>query len=224
MPSNTGSGGKIKTAVITGAHPYDVVGLQTLFRSLPEVDAYLQHLEDFVTDTGGSRESYEAVVFYNAHIPTPGDEQYQFGGSSRDVLSGLGETDQGIFLLHHSILAYAEWELWQDICGGIQMTDGPVLQDQTVRIHNIVPDHPVTRGVADFEIVDETYAATDAGDGSEVLLTTDHPESMRTMGWTRHYKNARVFCYQSGHDAAAFTNHGFRTIVTRGIQWCARRI
>ena len=43
---------KIATAVITGHHEYDVVGLQTLFRSIPGVDAYPQNMEDFVTDTG----------------------------------------------------------------------------------------------------------------------------------------------------------------------------
>ena len=222
--TTTRSGAKIKTAVITGSHPYDVVGFQTLLRGLPEIDAYPQNLEDFVTDTGGSRESYEALVFYNAHIPTPGDELYPMGGNARDVLSTLGESDQGIFLLHHAILAYADWQLWQDMCGGVVLTDGPVYQDQTVRIRNVAPGHPITRGIADFEVVDETYGANDAGEGSEVLLKTDHPESMKTMAWTRRYKNARVFCYQSGHDAIAFDNPGFQAVVTRGIQWCAGRI
>ena len=35
--------GNIRTAVITGQHEYDVIGFQSLFRSIPEIDAY--HLE-----------------------------------------------------------------------------------------------------------------------------------------------------------------------------------
>ena len=224
MSASNAPGAGIKTAVITGAHPYDVVGLQVLFRGIPEVDAFPQNLEDFVTDTAGSRESYEVLLFYNAHVPTPGDEQYPMGGSARDVLSVLGESGQGIFLLHHAILAYPDWQLWKDLNGGVRIDDGPVYQDQMVRIHNVAPDHPITRGMADFDVVDETYGANDAGEGSEVLLVTDHPESMKTMAWTRRHRNARVFCYQSGHDHAAFASSGFRQAVTRGIQWCAGRI
>ena len=219
-----GASERIKTAVITGHHPYDVVGLQELFRSIREVDAYPQNLEDFVTDTGGSRDEYEVLLFYNYHVPTPGEEQYPLGGSVKEVLSGLGEAEQGIFLLHHAILAYPDWQIWQKICGGVSSTDGPVLQDQVVRLHNVAPDHPITRGIADFEVVDETYSDSVASIGNEVLLTTDHPQSMKTMAWTRQYGRARVFCYQSGHDDVAYTNPGFRSVVTREIQWCARRI
>ena len=213
----------IRTAVITGHHPYDVVALQDLFRGLSDIDAYPQNLEDFVTDTGGSRESYGAVVFYNFHVPTPGPEEYPLGGGrARDVLELLGDIEQGIVLLHHAILAYPNWELWQEICGGIQIAPSlPVLQNQTVRVENVAPEHPITAGLSSWEIVDETYAASGPGEGSETLLTTDHPQSMTTLAWTRRYKKSRVFCYQSGHDDVAFNNEGFRTVLSRGIQWAA---
>ena len=228
MTTSSRSSEKIKVAVITGHHPYEVVALQAFFRSLPEIDAYPQNLEDFVTDEGGSRSEYEAVVFYNYHLPTPGNEQFPLGGNVREVLEQLGETDQGIFVLHHAILAYPDWPLWQQIVGSIYPNgmdpSREVLQDQRVSIQNVASDHPITEGLRAFEIVDETYPASEPGDGSEVLLTTNHPESMKTMAWTRTYKNARVFCYQSGHDNVAFNNTSFQTVVTRGIQWCARKI
>ena len=225
MTTLSRSSEKIKVALITGHHPYDVVGLQALFRSLPGIDAYPQNLEDFVTDTGGSRGEYEALVFYNYHVPTPGDEQFPLGGNVRDVLGELGDTDQGIFVLHHAILAYPDWPLWQQIVGYIRMDDSrPVFQDQRVSVQNVAPDHPITEGLQAFEIVDETYPAIGPGDGSEVLLITDHPGSMRTLAWTRTYRNANVFCYQSGHDNLAFDNPSFQAVVSRGIQWCARRI
>ena len=40
--------GKIKTAVITGEHPYDVVGFQSMLRTIPEIAAYPQNMWDFV--------------------------------------------------------------------------------------------------------------------------------------------------------------------------------
>jgi len=42
-----------------------------------------------------------------------------------------------------------------------------------------------------WEMIDETYTMADAGEGSEILLTTDHAKSMKTLGWMRQYKNAR---------------------------------
>ena len=49
-------------------------------------------------------------------------------------------------------------------------------------------------------------------------------ESMKTLAWTRQYKNARVFCCQSGHDNQVFADSNFRTVIARGIQWLAGRI
>jgi type 1 glutamine amidotransferase len=84
--------------------------------------------------------------------------------------------------------------------------------------------HPITRGLDSWTINDETYTMADAGEGNEILLTTDHPKSMKTLAWTRACKKARVFCFQCGHDNAAWSNATFREVMKRGIQWCARRI
>ncbi len=49
-------------------------------------------------------------------------------------------------------------------------------------------------------------------------------ESMKVLAWARQYKNARVFCCQSGHDNQVFADPNFRTVIARGIQWLAGRI
>ena len=59
---------------------------------------------------------------------------------------------------------------------------------------------------------------------SHILLTTDDPQSMKSIAWTRCYKKARVFCFQSGHDQRAYANPSFRLVIGRGIQWVAGRI
>jgi type 1 glutamine amidotransferase len=47
---------------------------------------------------------------------------------------------------------------------------------------------------------------------------------MSAIAWTRDFKGSRVFCLQSGHDNETYVDPNFRTVLTRGIQWCARRI
>jgi len=59
---------------------------------------------------------------------------------------------------------------------------------------------------------------------SEILLTTDHPKSMKVLAWVRRYQKSRVFCFQSGHDPQAWRNQNFVTVLQRGIQWCAKGI
>ena len=73
-------------------------------------------------------------------------------------------------------------------------------------------------------MVDETYAMNDAGQGSDILLTTDHPKSMHTIAWTRQFKQARVFCLASGHDNRTYLDPSFRAVVARAIRWLAGRI
>jgi len=212
---------KIKVAVVTGRHPYDVPSFQAVFRSMPEIDFYPQHMEDFVFDE--ARKQYGVVVFYNSHTATPGNGQNWGDREMYASIKELGETEQGIFILHHAIVAWPKWQLWSNIVGIQDRSGVDGYTDQTIHIEVSNKEHHITRGLTPFGIVDETYAMNDAGEGSDVLLTTDHPKSMKTIAWTRQYKNARVFCYQSGHDNQAYTNPNFRKVVARGIHWLAGR-
>jgi type 1 glutamine amidotransferase len=84
--------------------------------------------------------------------------------------------------------------------------------------------HPITHNLKSWDMVDETYVMKDAGKDSKIFLTTSHPNSLKTIAWSRHYKKARVFCYQSGHDISTFTDPNFRKVVAQGIRWLAGRI
>ena len=203
----------ITAAVITGEHLFDVPGFHAAFRSMSDVDYYPQDLENFVADRGGVRDEYDVLVFYNFHRPAP-DE------TTAAALEALGETSQGIVVLHHGILAFPEWPRWSQICGIDDRTFGYHM-DQRVPVHVADPTHPITAGLADWELPDETYTMCSADEGSRILLTTDHALSMRTLAWTRRFGKARVFCYQSGHDNATFADPGFRTVLHRGIRWAA---
>ena len=43
---------RIKLAAITGHHSFDAPGFQQLWRSIPDVDAYPQSLDDWAADAG----------------------------------------------------------------------------------------------------------------------------------------------------------------------------
>jgi type 1 glutamine amidotransferase len=84
--------------------------------------------------------------------------------------------------------------------------------------------HPITEDLEEFTIIDETYAMAEPDEDNEVLITTDHPHSLRSIAWTRTYRGGRVFCYQSGHDNSTWSDTTFQTVLHRGILWAARRL
>ncbi len=219
-----GGPGGVTCAVITGGHAFDVPHFHQLFRSLDGIDAYVQTLEDWVADCAGVRETYDVVLFYNMHRETPAEDEKHWGKRCRDALESLGRTGQGVLVLHHGILAWPEWDVWAEMVGIPERRFETYHHGQTVPVHVEDAGHPVTEGLADWTMVDETYEMADAGEGCHVLLTTDHPKSARTLAWTRSHGKARVFCLESGHDNETWVDPNFRRVLQRGVQWCAGRL
>lgn len=206
----------IMTAVVTGSHNFDVPEFVRLFRALPDVDPYPQDLENLLADAGRVFDQYGAFVFYN--MPrTPPDAKLH------EAMQRFGERAQGIVVLHHGLLAFADWPGWVDVCGVRRGDVFSYHHGQAVPVEIADLEHPITRGLEPFDIIDETYVLADAAPGSRVLLTTAHPRSIHTLAWTRQYKQARVFCLALGHDALAWQNPSFRTVLERGIAWAAGR-
>lgn len=215
---------EIKLAVITGGHSYDVVNFHKLFRSMKGLDVYMQNIDDFASSPKEVRQSYDVTLFYIMMMDGPKNEELPwYAGKPLDALSQLGETRQGILILHHAILAYPQWQQWNDMVGIADRKFGYHI-GETVNSHVADKSHPITKGMDDWTMVDETYTMTDAGPDSQVLITYEHPESMKTIAWTRQYMNSRVFCYEAGHDNSTWPDRSFREVLGRGIQWCAGRI
>jgi len=217
------SSDKITTAVVTGRHPFDVPAFYAMMRSLKGVDFYVQHMEDFASDAGQVRTDYDVVLFYNFHIETPTDEGPWYEKATRQALDQLGQTKQGIFILHHAVLAFPQWEFWADLVG-IRDREFTFHIGEKVRVEIADPEHPIGQGLEPWEMVDETYLMKSAGEDSRAVLSVDHPKSMKVVGWTRTFGQSRVFCLQLGHDGTAFSNESFRKVIERGIQWCAGKI
>lgn len=212
----------LKTAVITGGHAFDVVNFHKLFRRMEGIDAYVQHLDDFAVAPQEVRDSYDVVVFYIMMTKGPIDEGLPwYWGKPKTALENLGKTEQGIVVLHHAILAYPEWPLWDELVG-IQNRKFGFYMDQDLSFKVTPSSHVITEGITDFDMIDESYTMNDASSkDSTILLTVDHPKSMKTIAWTRLYQKSRVFCYESGHDNSAYSNSNFAAILSRGIRWTA---
>lgn len=208
-------------AVVTGGHTFDVRAFQHVFEAMENVDFYVQSMDDF-TSAPDAAAQYDVVLFYNMHGFKPGQELPWYQRNIFSTLENLGTTKQGIVVLHHALLAFKEWPLWSELVGIEARTFGYHHGDPVTA--HVAAQHPITEGLESWTMPDETYTMADAGAGNEILLTTDHAQSMKTLGWTRQFRQSRVFCYQPGHDARAFNDANFRRVVERGVKWTANRL
>jgi type 1 glutamine amidotransferase len=98
---------------------------------------------------------------------------------------------------------------------------------------NMLPEasgHPITEGIADFDLVTEQYwVLTD--DYIDVLATTTqqvrpwdpwHREVTSPAIWTRQWGDGKIFVTTPGHSIDVLQNDSVRTIIERGMLWASR--
>ena len=107
----------IRAALITGRHSFDVMGLYDALRTLDGILVYPQHLEHFGSTPPEARRRYDVLVFYNFHQQTPAPNEPWYESGTMAAFEELGNGRQGIFVLHHGLVAFPEWPLWSEICG-----------------------------------------------------------------------------------------------------------
>lgn len=215
---------QLKVAAVTGGHPFDVPAFRDMFNRMTDFDVYHQDLDNWASSKrDGTYEKYDVFVFYNMHTWGILSVRKDMDQRITDALNELGTSKQGILVLHHALLAFPDMQVWSDICNAQNRKLRGFKRPETIRTLVADRQHPITNGLDDWETTDEIFLIDTPTRGSSVLLTTDHPESMPILGWAHDYKNARVFCYQAGHDRGAFTNPSYQKVLRRGIAWLAGR-
>jgi len=100
----------------------------------------------------------------------------------------------------------------------------------TVNIAAAAADHPITRGIDDFDLVTEQYWVLH-DDYIDVLATTTHPVHpgdpwsrpvTSPAVWTRQWGSGRVFVSTPGHRVEVLEHPSVRIIIERGLLWAAR--
>jgi uncharacterized protein len=210
----------VKAGVIEGFHPFDVIRWHQLMRSLAGIDYYQQVIDNWAVNFDVQNQEFDVLLFYNMNMKISGSP---FRDQIGAALEKLGESDQGLFFLHHALLAYPDSPEWGAAAGIEDRSfDFHIGQQLQVEVQN--GSHPITEGLDAWEMTDETYTMANPGNDADVLFTTEHEKSMKVLGWAHQYRNARVFCFQPGHDNLAWSHPSFRRVVQRGLLWCAKRI
>ena len=214
----------IRILVITGGHDYKVEEFNQMLASLSDNIIYQiaelpSAYEMFLPE---NRSKYDVLVFYHMW-QTITEEQ-------ATVLADCIRQGKPLVVLHHSICAFDDWPEYINIIGGkyfhkpttVKGKEYPAcsyVHDLHFKVRIVNPENPVTKGLTDFEIFDETYKGFYVEEGTTPLLTTDEPTSTPVIGWSKMYGKSRVVTLQSGHDAPTFENPDYRKLLRQAIEW-----
>jgi type 1 glutamine amidotransferase len=142
-----------------------------------------------------------------------------------DNLVNFVKQGKGLVVFHFACGAFEDWPQFVDLAGKVwdrktgHDRRGPFL------VHIAEPEHPITRGMADFQTDDELYTCLVGERQVEVLATArskvtgkDHP-----MAFVLNYGKGRVFHTPLGHDLKAIETPGVAEWLRRGCRWAAGR-
>lgn len=218
---------KTRVLVVTGGHDFEKEPFFKLFKDNPDITfKAVEHPNAHALWTAEAAKLWDVLVLYDMYQPI--SEQ-----AKKDLVDRLQE-GKGLVVLHHAIANYQAWPEYAKIIGaryylekttidGVEKARSLWQHDVKFKIQIADKQHPVTRGLSDFDIHDETYKLFDVFDEVQPLITTDEPLSNKVIGWAKTYKNARVIYLQLGHDHFAYENPNYVRLLRQTIQWVSEK-
>ena len=207
---------KIKVLVVAGGHGYPVPAFRQVFEAYTDMEC------TFVDEQSGgeafediSNWGYDSIVLYN-YMKKPTEKQ-------QENFLQLLDKGVGLVILHHAIYGYRPWPEFQKIVGVTSWLSG-AKDNVDFKVHVEDLKHPITRGLSDFAITDETYLGHGLDPKVHVILTTDEPTNSKGIAWVHTYRKSPVCYFQLGHDTKAYGHESFGTILGRAIRWTAGRL
>jgi uncharacterized protein len=159
----------------------------------------------------------EIVLHFKNYDPIAQEEKVQAN------LTKFVREGKGLVVIHFASGAFENWPEFRNLVGRTQGKRHDKRGPFTVKIVN--REHPVTKGMDDFQTDDELFIELSGDRPIEVLATAksnitgnDHP-----MAFVFQYGKGKVFHTPLGHDAKAIGMPGAAELVRRGAAWVAGR-
>jgi len=223
-PEEKKSAAPIRILVVTGvdhpAHPWKQTA--PAIRALLEQDKRFEVriIEDHEFLASPAVFDYDVVfLHFKDYKPIARAEQIH------ENLVKFVKQGKGLVVFHFACGALEDWPEFANLAGRVwdRKTGHDPRGPFTVKI--VQSDHPITRGMKDFQADDELYTCL-VGDRPVELLATarskvtgkDHP-----MAFAFSYGKGRVFNTPLGHDVKAIQMPGVAELIHRGCVWAAGR-
>jgi type 1 glutamine amidotransferase len=166
---------------------------------------------------------YDLILlhFQNWQQPGPGER-------ARENLRQFVEGGKGVALVHFACGAWVgEWPEFAKIAGRVWAGEGSGVRNHdpfgVFRVELAKPDHPIVRGMKDFETEDELYTCLVGDHPIEILAQAKSKVDGKyyPMAFVSPYGKGRTFHCPLGHDAKALRVPEVQELFRRGCAWAA---
>jgi len=214
----------IRTLIITGCD----VGSHPWRETTPAIRKILEDTMKFevfvcedpaILESKQALDNYSLIVlnYFNYRVPTISDR-------AKDNLAAFVKGGKGFVNLHLASASFSEWDEFHKMVGRwwVMGKSGHGPRGKfTVNIRD--KNHPITKGMSDFETDDELYAKL-LGEGPIHVLVSaysDWSKKVEPLAFTLSYGKARVYHHCFGHDVKAVENPSVVKLLARGAEWAA---
>lgn len=213
----------INIMLVTGGHAYDTIQFFRMFDSLEGI-TYTHFAQPKANKAiaSGEAERFDVLVFY--------DMWQNISEAEKSAYLKLTKEGKPFLFLHHSLVSYQHWPMFEKILGGRYVEKGPrvPVNEQSTYEDNVwvyirtAQNNSITRGLGELRFFDEVYGNYRISDGVIPLLKTTYPKSMPLIGWVNVFNSSKIVYIQPGHDSRTFETEDYRNLLKRAIRYLAQ--
>jgi len=130
---------------------------------------------------------------------------------------------RSILAVHTAMICFDDWPRWGELLGARwnwERSSHPPLDDTPINVSVATDRHEITRGLSDFQIIDEVYGFLDLALDVDPLATSAHGGADHPLLWARELDtDSRVVVDLLGHDHRSMDHLVHREILRRSVHW-----
>ncbi len=152
----------------------------------------------------------------------PSNDNYMSDELEDAINDNVRNRGMGFMSLHSTIWALAK-KKFTELLGIKAIIHGPL---QTVKVYNFNNDHPITRGMREFDIaIDENFGVELVNpDAVRLYETFGYSDKRHDIGsWCLEQGMGRVVGFTAGHTYFAYLDPSYLTMLRRGAYWALKR-
>lgn len=157
------------------------------------------------------------------------DNEFRMTKEWEDDLFEYVNNGGGILFFHAGASSFYNWAEYHQMGIGRWGNNTSHGKQTTGKVCEFDQNHPITKGLRDFLIVDEIWEKTDIYSGVQAIAmvtATDETDGhliREPAVFVNNIGKGRTFFTILGHDERALLNSGLQTILLRAAEWCAGR-
>ena len=214
---------KIKVLLVTGfdvkSHQWEASSamVRSILDSSGRFDVTVS--EDKEVFASPSLSDYGAVVLCYGFWQEPDPSS-----AAKSGLLDYVEQGGNVVALHFACSSFQDWDEYAALLGRVWKKGTGGHGPYGAFLVNIKDrEHPVTKGLEDFQTEDELYAKLTGDAEIEVLASaySEWSQKVEPIVFAKRYGKGRVIQNVLGHDTNSKQNPTYQLLVCRGVEWAA---